>query len=123
IDMHGRRAQRGPEEFAQPSRRGAARFAGTAGRMGLRTPPLALYVHFPWCVRKCPYCDFNSHTLHQELPQRAYLDALLVDLDAQLPQLEERSVSSVFLGGGTPSLFAPEAIGELLSAVRARLPL
>jgi putative oxygen-independent coproporphyrinogen III oxidase len=90
--------------------------------MELRAPPLALYLHFPWCVRKCPYCDFNSHTLQQELPQQAYLDALLIDLDAQRAPLGERPVVSLFLGGGTPSLFAPAAIGQLLEAVRARLP-
>jgi len=89
--------------------------------MALKAPPLALYLHFPWCVRKCPYCDFNSHTLQQELPQQAYLDALLIDLDAQRASLGERPVVSLFLGGGTPSLFAPEAIGQLLGAVRARL--
>ena len=93
--------------------------------MGLNTtpasvPPLALYLHFPWCVRKCPYCDFNSHTLHGELPQQAYLDALLVDLDAQLPQLGNRPIVSLFLGGGTPSLFKPDALGRFFEQVRAR---
>jgi oxygen-independent coproporphyrinogen-3 oxidase len=89
--------------------------------MGLSAPPLALYLHFPWCVRKCPYCDFNSHTLQQELPQQAYLDALLIDLEAQRPQVGDRPVVSLFLGGGTPSLFAPEAIGQLLAAIGERL--
>ena len=89
--------------------------------MGLSAPPLALYLHFPWCVRKCPYCDFNSHTLQQELPQQAYLDALLIDLDAQRAALGARRVLSLFLGGGTPSLFAPEALGRLLAAIRARV--
>ena len=89
--------------------------------MGISAPPLALYLHFPWCVRKCPYCDFNSHTLQQELPQQAYLEALLTDLDAQRAQVGERREVSLFLGGGTPSLFDPEAIGSLLSAVRERL--
>jgi putative oxygen-independent coproporphyrinogen III oxidase len=91
--------------------------------MGLNPPPLALYLHFPWCVRKCPYCDFNSHTLHQELPQQAYLEALLTDLDAQRPQLGDRPIVSLFLGGGTPSLFAPEAVGQLLGAIQERLDL
>ena len=89
--------------------------------MALTAPPLALYLHFPWCVRKCPYCDFNSHTLKQELPQEGYLEALLIDLDAQRAQVAERPVVSLFLGGGTPSLFAPEALGRLLAAIRARL--
>jgi putative oxygen-independent coproporphyrinogen III oxidase len=92
-------------------------------------PPLALYIHLPWCLRKCPYCDFNSHewgaAKHQRgpLPQRDYVRALLADLEASLPQVWGRPVVSVFIGGGTPSLFDPEVIGELLSQVRARLPL
>ena len=89
--------------------------------MALTAPPLALYLHFPWCVRKCPYCDFNSHTLKQELPQEGYLEALLIDLDAQRSQVAGRPVVSLFLGGGTPSLFAPEPLGRLLEAIRARL--
>ena len=88
--------------------------------MALSPPPLALYLHFPWCVRKCPYCDFNSHTLHDELPQQAYLDALLADLDAQLPRALARPIGSLFLGGGTPSLFAPDALGAFFAALRAR---
>jgi len=89
--------------------------------MGLSAPPLALYLHFPWCVRKCPYCDFNSHTLQGELPQQAYLAALLADLDVQRPQVGARPIVSLFLGGGTPSLFAPEALGRLFEQVRARV--
>lgn len=86
-------------------------------------PELSLYIHLPWCVRKCPYCDFNSHERQQELPERAYVDALLKDLEASLPMIWGRPVMSIFMGGGTPSLFSPEMIGELLSGVRARLPL
>jgi oxygen-independent coproporphyrinogen-3 oxidase len=87
-------------------------------------PPLALYVHLPWCLKKCPYCDFNSHEMRQsELPQRRYLDALLADLEAALPLVWGRPVVSVFLGGGTPSLFSPDAIDRLLAGIRARLPL
>ncbi len=86
-------------------------------------PPLALYIHVPWCLRKCPYCDFNSHEFAGELPQQRYIDALLADLDAALPQVWGRRVVSVFIGGGTPSLFEPAAIERLLGAVRARLPL
>ena len=89
--------------------------------MPVSTPPLALYLHFPWCVSKCPYCDFNSHALSGELPQQAYLDALLADVEAQRAQVGERRVVSLFLGGGTPSLFAPEAIARLLAALRGRL--
>ncbi|TSE23987.1 Oxygen-independent coproporphyrinogen-III oxidase-like protein YqeR [Tepidimonas sediminis] len=94
-----------------------------------RLPPLALYVHLPWCLKKCPYCDFNSHAWGgargQEgpLPQREYVQALLADLEASLPLVWGRPVVSVFLGGGTPSLFEPDVIAELISAVRARLPL
>ncbi|MGH8133780.1 MAG: radical SAM family heme chaperone HemW [Steroidobacteraceae bacterium] len=89
----------------------------------LLTPPLALYVHFPWCVRKCPYCDFNSYTLHGELAQGTYLERLARDLEAQAPLVAGREVVSVFLGGGTPSLFSPEAIGRVLAAARACLTL
>jgi oxygen-independent coproporphyrinogen-3 oxidase len=89
----------------------------------LTTPPLALYVHFPWCVRKCPYCDFNSYTLSGELPEGPYLDRLIRDLAAQAPEVAGREVISVFLGGGTPSLFSPRSIGELLSAARRELTL
>jgi putative oxygen-independent coproporphyrinogen III oxidase len=84
-------------------------------------PPLALYIHFPWCVRKCPYCDFNSHELKDALPEAAYIDALLQDLEQELPAIWGRSIVSIFMGGGTPSLFSPEAMDRLLSALRARL--
>jgi putative oxygen-independent coproporphyrinogen III oxidase len=86
-------------------------------------PPLSLYIHFPWCVQKCPYCDFNSHPLRADLPEERYVNALLADLEQDLPRVWGRRVVSIFLGGGTPSLFSPEAIDRLLSGVRARLPL
>ena len=86
-------------------------------------PPLSLYVHFPWCVRKCPYCDFNSHERRGEIPETAYIDALLADLESDLPRVWGRPVRSIFLGGGTPSLFSPEAIDRFLAGVRARLSL
>ena len=86
-------------------------------------PPLALYAHLPWCVRKCPYCDFNSHEQKAELPEREYVDALIADLEGMLPSVWGRRVHSVFLGGGTPSLFSPASIDRLLSGVRARLQL
>jgi len=86
--------------------------------------PLSLYVHIPWCVRKCPYCDFNSHALQQDfLPENRYVDALIADLEQELPQVWGRVVSSVFIGGGTPSLFSPEEIDRLLCGIRARVPL
>ena len=86
-------------------------------------PPLSLYVHLPWCLKKCPYCDFNSHEQKAGLPEAQYLAALRADLEAALPFIWGRRIHSVFIGGGTPSLFAPEAIGELIADVRARLPL
>ena len=86
-------------------------------------PPLALYVHLPWCLKKCPYCDFNSHEARAELTVQRYLDALRCDLEAALPLVWGRRVVSVFIGGGTPSLFAPEAIARLLADIRALLPL
>lgn len=85
--------------------------------------PLALYIHLPWCVRKCPYCDFNSHAAHGALPEDAYVDALVRDLDYDLPLAGGRELVSVFFGGGTPSLFSAAAIARILAAVRARLPL
>ena len=84
-------------------------------------PPLALYVHIPWCVRKCPYCDFNSHERAAALPEQEYVAKLLADLENLLPSVWGRRLVSVFIGGGTPSLFSPGAIDELLSAVRARM--
>jgi putative oxygen-independent coproporphyrinogen III oxidase len=85
-------------------------------------PPLALYVHLPWCERKCPYCDFNSHEHRGAIPEREYVDTLVADLEALLPSMWGRRISSIFIGGGTPSLFSPEAIDRLLSEVRARIP-
>lgn len=88
----------------------------------LIAPPLALYVHIPWCVRKCPYCDFNSHTAPAALPERQYIDALLADLELDLPRVAGRELVSIFIGGGTPSLFDPSSIDGLIAAVRTRLP-
>jgi len=87
------------------------------------TPPLSLYIHIPWCVRKCPYCDFNSHEARDEIPEAAYIDALIADLEQDLPAVWGRTVETVFFGGGTPSLFSPEGIDQLLADVRARIPL
>ena len=86
-------------------------------------PPLSLYVHLPWCLKKCPYCDFNSHEARGEIPFERYLDALCADLESALPFVWGRRVHTVFIGGGTPSLFAPEAIDRLIADIRARLPL
>jgi oxygen-independent coproporphyrinogen-3 oxidase len=86
-------------------------------------PPLALYIHIPWCVRKCPYCDFNSHEARGALPEERYIAALVADLEQALPQVWGRRIYSVFFGGGTPSVFSARSIDAILSAVRARLPL
>src|SRR5258706_12166095 len=86
-------------------------------------PPLALYVHIPWCVRKCPYCDFNSHERAGALPEAEYVQKLFLDLENLLPSVWGRRLGSVFIGGRTPSLFSPASIDALLSGVRARLTL
>jgi len=86
-------------------------------------PPLSLYVHLPWCVRKCPYCDFNSYTMGDEAPRERYLDALLMDLDVESQRANGRELISVFLGGGTPSVFSPQQIGRLLDGVGKRFAL
>ena len=86
-------------------------------------PPLSLYVHLPWCLKKCPYCDFNSHQHEGVIPEARYLDALRCDLEAALPFVWGRRVHSIFIGGGTPSLFSPSSIDQLLTDIRARLPL
>ncbi|WP_260620448.1 radical SAM family heme chaperone HemW [Pseudomonas protegens] len=85
-------------------------------------PPLALYIHIPWCVRKCPYCDFNSHAASPTLPEEEYVDALLADLDLELHAVHGRELSSIFFGGGTPSLFSAQALGRLLKGVEQRIP-
>jgi len=87
------------------------------------TPPLSLYIHIPWCVRKCPYCDFNSHEARTYIPEDAYITALIADLELDLPSVWGRTIDTVFIGGGTPSLFSPEGLERLLSDVRARVPL
>ena len=93
---------------------------GTTSTTLTQLPPLSLYVHLPWCLRKCPYCDFNSHEF-DELPEQRYLDALRADLEASVPLVWGRIVQTVFIGGGTPSLFAPESIDRLLTDIRALL--
>ncbi len=104
---------------------GAAR-AQSGGRGQVATyPPLSLYVHIPWCVRKCPYCDFNSHGLRAPMPERDYVAALMADLDGDLRDFADalagREITSVFFGGGTPSLFAPESIAAILDGAAARI--
>ena len=91
--------------------------------MPFRTlPPLSLYVHLPWCLKKCPYCDFHSHEIRAaDLPEQRYLNALMADVESALPLIWGRTVQSIFIGGGTPSLFSPQAIDQLLSGLRARL--
>ena len=89
--------------------------------MSLSLPPLSLYVHIPWCVQKCPYCDFNSHALKQDIPESVYVKHLLDDLNRDLKYVQHRKLNSIFIGGGTPSLFTPEAINTLLQGIKARI--
>lgn len=86
-------------------------------------PPLSLYIHFPWCVEKCPYCDFNSHELKSTMPPDDYIDCLILDLENELPNIWGRSITSIFMGGGTPSLFSAENIDRLMQGLRSRLNL
>ena len=88
----------------------------------MQLPPLALYVHMPWCVRKCPYCDFNSHAAPEQIPQQQYIDALLEDLAIDARAAQGRELASIFFGGGTPSLFAPDEVGRFLEAARSLVP-
>ena len=83
--------------------------------------PLSLYIHLPWCIRKCPYCDFNSHEFQGALPESDYVEALLRDLEMELPQTDGRPIETIFIGGGTPSLFSAKAIDDLLEGVRHRV--
>ncbi|MBL8288037.1 MAG: oxygen-independent coproporphyrinogen III oxidase-like protein [Rubrivivax sp.] len=119
------RAVNNDERVAAPAPAADLAHLMRAGTLQLPAlPPLSLYVHLPWCLKKCPYCDFNSHaTEPAALPQARYLEALVADLDAALPLVWGRPVHTVFIGGGTPSLFSPEGIDRLLAAVRSRLPL
>lgn len=87
------------------------------------SPPLSLYIHYPWCVRKCPYCDFNSHEAKQQTPDQAYADAVIADLEQALPLVWGKRVQSIFFGGGTPSLMSPEVLADLLARIRMLLPL
>lgn len=84
-------------------------------------PPLSLYIHMPWCIKKCPYCDFNSHGLKGTLPEQEYIDSLIMDLEQALPLIWGRSIQTIFIGGGTPSLFSGEAIDRLISCIRSRI--
>lgn len=102
----------------------AAPLQGDVTLTGLTNPPpLSLYIHIPWCVRKCPYCDFNSHEARVEMPESAYVDALIADLEQATPLVWGRKIRSVFFGGGTPSLFSAHAIDRILSHVRMLTPL
>jgi len=83
--------------------------------------PLSLYIHIPWCIRKCPYCDFNSYQIQGKIPENDYINALLTDLEQDLPKIQERTISSIFIGGGTPSVLSPEAIYQLLAGIQKRL--
>ncbi|KKO45601.1 coproporphyrinogen III oxidase [Arsukibacterium ikkense] len=89
--------------------------------MSLQLPPLSLYIHIPWCIQKCPYCDFNSHAVKQGIPEQEYIAHLLADLDQDLKLVSGRTVSSIFIGGGTPSVFSAEGISQILHGVQQRL--
>src|SRR5690606_34379610 len=124
---HGKdisRTRQGRKEPAQPSWPGLAAARGTALTAVMNPlPPLTLYVHLPWCVRKCPYCDFNSHALKHQLPEDAYLDALSRDLDFAANELDAaRPLEAIFFGGGTPSLFSAAGVGRFIEHAAARLP-
>jgi oxygen-independent coproporphyrinogen-3 oxidase len=107
---------------AQPLFPGETGFTSASPGIALpQLPPLSLYIHIPWCVRKCPYCDFNSHTASPILPEEEYVDALLADLDLDLPHVHGRELRSIFFGGGTPSLFSAQALGRLLTGVEQRI--
>ena len=95
--------------------------AAVSAESVFQLPPLAAYVHIPWCVRKCPYCDFNSHAAGPSLPEEAYVTALLADLECDLDQVQGRKLSSIFFGGGTPSLFSPVALGRILDGLEQRI--
>ncbi|GAA6151683.1 radical SAM family heme chaperone HemW [Pseudoteredinibacter isoporae] len=88
----------------------------------MNTPPLSMYLHVPWCVRKCPYCDFNSHRAEEELPEAAYCEELIKDLKQSLEWVQDRPLQSIFIGGGTPSLFSPAAFEKILSQIEAHIP-
>ena len=112
-----------PAEQASPPDANAP-LTGSNTISGLKNPPpLALYIHIPWCVRKCPYCDFNSHENKSNIQENAYVDALIADLEQATPQIWGRKIRSVFFGGGTPSLFSADAIHKILSHVRMLTPL
>ena len=113
-----------PEAVAQPVAQPDIQHYLRPGTLQLSAlPPLSLYIHLPWCLKKCPYCDFNSHEMSSEVPEQRYVDALVADLEAALPLIWGRTIHSIFIGGGTPSLFSPQAIDRLLGDVRARLKL
>jgi oxygen-independent coproporphyrinogen-3 oxidase len=101
-----------------------ASLTGNATISGLKNPPpLSLYIHIPWCVKKCPYCDFNSHESRNEIPEKRYVAALISDLEQSVPRVYGRKIKSVFFGGGTPSLFSPESINQILNAVNMLTPI
>ena len=110
------------KDFSPPNQH--APLAGSNTLSGLKNPPpLSLYIHIPWCVKKCPYCDFNSHESRNEIPEKRYVAALIADLEQSVPRVYGRKIKSVFFGGGTPSLFSAQSVDEILSAVRMLTPL
>ena len=107
----------------QIDRSSASRLSPGASPRFTALPTLSLYIHIPWCVRKCPYCDFNSHEVRDPVPEQRYIDALIADLESALPLIWGRKIYTVFFGGGTPSVFSAAGIEQIIAAVRARVPL
>ena len=124
IPIHPQPEQGAPAASAAPDIKDIQHYMREGTLRLAALPPLSLYVHLPWCLKKCPYCDFNSHeATGGAVPEQAYVDALMADLEASLPLIWGRPVHSIFIGGGTPSLFSPAAIDGLLAGIRARLKL
>ena len=107
----------------QIDRSSASRLSPGASPRFTALPPLSLYIHIPWCIRKCTYCDFNSHEVREPVPEQRYIDALIADLESALPLIWGRKIYTVFFGGGTPSVFSAAGIEQIIAAVRARVPL
>lgn len=124
IPIHGVESVAGSQAIANTPPRDITHYMRSGTLQLGSLPPLSLYVHLPWCMKKCPYCDFNSHKSPDGgVPEQAYLDALMADLEAALPLIWGRGIQTVFIGGGTPSLFSPESIDQLIAGIRARLRL
>ena len=110
-----------PTLTSDPSQKPPQQQCTTLALQPLELPPLSLYIHIPWCIQKCPYCDFNSHAVKQGIPEQEYIAHLLADLDTDLAYVQGRELHSIFIGGGTPSVFSAEGISAILQGVRTRI--